>query len=398
MTSPKKSGRLRPARRKADGRVKRARASGKSDPGAEGALRERVKELTCLYAIAQLANSAATPLPRVLQGVVASLPSAWQRPEHAWARLMFDDTEYVSSGSRAAGRCQSAPIVVRGRRRGFLQVGYPDGTSFALLDEERRLLDEVARQIGVLVERAEARSEQDVLQMQLRHADRLATIGQFAAGVAHEINEPLGGILGFAHLISRTPGLPQQVRKDVSRIQSAALHAREIIRKLMTFARQAPPQPTAVDLNRIVRESASLWLLRCEDNGIRVDYDLAGDLPRVMADEAQIRQVVTNLAVNAAQAMLDGGRLTIATALREGSVELTVRDTGTGMSEGTRARIFDPFFTTKDVNEGTGLGLSVVHGIVQAHGGSIEIDSLVGRGTVVRVLLPLRRPSRGTGL
>ncbi len=394
MKPLKKSNSLTRGRRKAGRLRKRSRTPGEGDPGAEGALRERVKELTCLYAIAQLASSAATPLPRVLQGVVASLPSAWQQPEHAWARMMFDNIEYVNSGGRAAARCQSAPIMVRGRRRGVLQVGYPDGTAFALLDEERRLLEEVARQVGVLVERTEARAEQDALQMQLRHADRLATIGQFAAGVAHEINEPLGGILGFAHLIGQTPGLPRQVRKDVSRIQSATLHAREIIRKLMTFARQAPPQLTAVDLNRIVQESASLWLLRCEDNGIRVEYELAGDLPRVMADEAQIRQVVTNLAVNAAQAMLDGGRLTIATALRDGSAQLTVRDTGTGMAEETRARIFDPFFTTKDVNEGTGLGLSVVHGIVQAHGGSIEIDSLVGRGTVVRVLLPLRRASQ----
>ncbi len=384
-------GKAKPARRSPRPAARTARR-----PDAASALNERVKELTCLYAIAQIANSVATPLPRALQSVVEMLPSAWQHPDRAWASIALDASEFSSPGGRAAGPRQSSPIVVRGTRRGVVQVGYrtpaAGGAPCALLDEEQRLLEEVARQISVLVERSEARAKQDALQTRLRHADRLATIGQFAAGVAHEISEPLGSILGFAQLIGKTPRLSRQVRNDLARIQSAALHAREIIRKLVTFARQTPPRFASVDLNRLIEESASLWVLRCEDNGIRVLFDLAPGLPPVMADEAQIRQVVTNLAVNAAQAMQEGGQLRIATTCRDGMAEMAVSDTGMGIPEGILGRIFDPFFTTKDVDEGTGLGLSVVHGIVEAHGGRIEVDSHAEQGTAVRVHLPLQRP------
>ncbi len=353
---------------------------------------ERVKELTCLYEIAQRLHSSSIPLPRILQSVVDALPSAWQSPRRARARLALDAWEARTPGAPAADTVQSAPIRVRGCTRGEIQVGYapaPAGRRApALLREEQRLLNEVARQVGICVERIEARAEQDALERKLRQAGRLASIGQFSSGLAHEINEPLGAILGFAQLVAKTPGVPSRARADLERIQAAALHAREIIRKLMTFARRMPPRRSPVDLNALIRNSASLWMLRCEDNGVRVMFDLAGDLPPLPADEAQIRQVVTNLAVNAAQAMPDGGTMRVRTMHRGGGAEIAVCDTGEGIPDNVMPRIFDPFFTTKDVNEGTGLGLSVVHGIVAAHGGRVEVSSQVGRGTEVQVWLP----------
>lgn len=355
--------------------------------------RERIKELQCLYAMAQVAGQPGLTLDDVLQRVADLLPAAWQFPELAGVRILFDGRS-VGSGAPLGPDTtpQTAAIIVQGMNRGTIAVGYsPSIPATPLLDEEQRLLDEVARQIALIVERTEARQAHNTLQEQLRHADRLATIGQLASGVAHELNEPLGSILGFAQLLAKRPRMPRDARNDLARIEAAALHARDIIRKLMVFARQSPPCYGTVNLNRLIEESAGLWMWRCEDGSITVRYDLDPSLPSLVADEGQLRQVVTNLVVNAVQAMPEGGVLTISTAHQRDHVELSVTDTGIGIAPEWLPHIFDPFFTTKDVDQGTGLGLSVVHGIIAAHGGKTRVDSRVGRGTRLSAYLPIRR-------
>jgi two-component system, NtrC family, sensor kinase len=368
------------------------------------ALRERVKELTCLYAIAQVSGKPGVTLDEVLQGVVDVLPTAWQFPNIASTQITLDGVRFGSRKQLAPGARQEAPIVVRGLHRGMVHVGYPPsfkpGPGRSFLDEEQRLLDEVARQVGLIVDRKETAAEQERLHAKLRHADRLVTIGQLAAGVAHELNEPLGSILGFAQLLAKTPRLPRQVRKDIAKIQDSTLHAREIIRQLMTFARQKPPRDVRANISRLIVESVGIWLPRCEAEGVRLEYALDKSIPEIVADDGQLRQVVTNLVVNAVQAMPNGGVLRIETA-RDGEwLCLSVCDTGVGIPPEVLPRIFDPFFTTKDVDQGTGLGLSVVHGIVSGHEGKISVESAPGRGTRVSVRLPLHRspdqpPNRG---
>ena len=227
------------------------------------------------------------------------------------------------------------------------------------------------------------------LEEQLRQADRLATIGQLAAGIAHELNEPLGVTLGFAQLLKKDIELPKQAMQDVEKIERASLHARDVIKKLMVFARQAPPHMTQVNLNSIVEEGLYFLGPRCAKSDIQTKLLLAPNLPEVAADASQLHQVLVNLAVNAIQAMPDGGNLTIQTHSEEGSVTLVVKDTGIGMSKKIRRQIFLPFFTTKDINEGTGLGLAVVHGIITSHNGTIDVKSAPGRGTTFAVSLPL---------
>jgi two-component system NtrC family sensor kinase len=223
----------------------------------------------------------------------------------------------------------------------------------------------------------------------------LATIGQLAAGVAHELNEPLGGILGFAQLASKHPDLPGQVRKDLSKIESASLHAREVVRKLMLFARQTPPTRKKVDLNEIIEEGLYFLESRCAKAGIELVRALSSNLPAVNVDPAQIHQVLINFVVNSIQAMQAGGRLKVETFFEDGFIFLAVADTGCGMTEDVLKKIFIPFFTTKDVGEGTGLGLPVVHGIVTSHGGTVEVESQPGQGTRFVVRLPL--PPRAEG-
>jgi signal transduction histidine kinase len=213
--------------------------------------------------------------------------------------------------------------------------------------------------------------------------------------VAHELNEPLGSILGFAQLMHRAPRLPEETRRDLAKIIDAAMHAREIVKKLMLFARQTPPQKGPLNLNKLVDDGLIFLESRCAQEGIQVRRVLAPRLPEITADASQLQQVLVNLVVNAIQAMQGGGTLTIRTAAADRHVSLVVEDTGVGMSEDVRRRAFLPFFTTKPVGKGTGLGLSVVHGIVQAHGGAVRVDSRQRAGTRFTVELPRRHVARG---
>lgn len=363
-----------------------------ADRRARAALRERVKELTCLYGIARVVERGGE-LGEILRCAVELLPPAWLFPERASARIVVDGAVHATAGFGEGGHVLATDVVVRGLRRGVVEVRYADVpfgyAERPFLDEERSLITAVAREVAGILERSQAESEHERLQEQLRHADRLATIGQLSAGVAHELNEPLGGILGFAQLAAKAPGLPPGVGADLEKIVGASLYAREVIKKLMLFARQMPPRRAMVDLRALVGDSLWLFQGRCIKGGIELRVDLPDGLSMVEGDAAHLRQVVVNLVVNAIQALPRGGILTVA-GRREGDrVVLSVSDTGVGMDEATRAQCFLPFFTTKDVDEGTGLGLSVVHGIVTAHGGTITVESEVGRGTRFDVRLPV---------
>lgn len=359
---------------------------------AQTALHERVKELTCLYGISQICEQDGVSLEVILRGIVEHLPAAWQYPETASGRIVLDNFTHVNSGFKEGGQRLSADIVVNGRNRGVVEVIYnkekPELDEGPFLKEERSLIDAVAAQIALIVQRKQAEEEKVKLSEQLRHADRLATIGQLAAGVAHEINEPLGSILGFAQLAKKSVGLPVQTEQDIDKIMKASLHAREIVKKLMLFARQTPPRKTKVNLNKLVDEGLYFLESRCAKEGIELVRVPANMPPEITADPSQLYQVLVNLAVNAVQAMQKGGRLTVQTLDFENHVSLVVEDTGAGMSEEVLKQAFIPFFTTKGVGQGTGLGLSVVHGIVTAHGGSISVESKIGHGSRFQVDLP----------
>lgn len=358
-------------------------------------LRERVKELTCMYNIANLAVSADRSEGHFLQQAVELLPPAYLYPEITQARIVLDTNTFQTPGFRESVYSQRAEIVAGDVKRGMVEVVYieprPELDEGAFLAEERRLLDSVAREIALIIERRQAEVEQARLQDQLRHADRLATIGKLAAGVAHELNEPLTGILGFAELLKEMPGMPPQAASDLARIESSALHAREVVRKLLIFARQITPKQGKVCVNRLVQEVVTFFQARLREQSIKVQTQLDDSLPDILADESQIRQIIMNLCINAIHAMEKEGLLTIATQARAEEVVLSVRDTGPGIPEDAKDKIFLPFFTTKDVDMGTGLGLSVVHGIVKSHRGRIKVFSEAGKGAEFKVYLPVKR-------
>jgi len=363
-----------------------------SNHDTQSALRERVKELTCLYSIAQVAEQKELSLSELLEGIVKLLPTAWQYPEITAASIVLDGHAISTSGYKQNGQKQIAEIIINEKRRGIIEIVYlekkPELDEGPFLREERNLIDAIARQIAFIVDQKEAEENKLKLQEQIRHADRLATIGQLGAGVAHELNEPLGTILGFAQLIKKCPELPDVANQDVDKIIYATLNAREVIKKLLLFARQMPSQKDKISLNQIISDGLFLFEARCAKEGIELVRLPSPNLPEIIGDQAQLNQVLVNLVVNAIQAMPKGGKLTIKTDAENDYVNLVIEDTGSGMSKEIIEKIFDPFFTTKDINKGTGLGLAVVHGIITSHQGSIKVSSIVGVGTRFEIKLP----------
>jgi signal transduction histidine kinase len=357
------------------------------------ALRERIKELTCLYSISQISEKNAAAPDKIFHGIAEAIPPAWQYAEATAARIVLDGKSYHSSNFEESHRKMTAPVIIAGKRRGMVEVVYtgrlPHSDEVRFLKEERTLLRAIARQVAFIVTRQEADAERAELQRQLIHADRLATIGQLAAGVAHELNEPLGTILGFAQLACKHPGLQEKPRHDIEKIVDASLYAREIVKKLLIFARQTPVFKSRIGFNDVVSEALGMFEHRFEKDAIELVCELSPRLPPVVADCGQLKQVIVNLVVNSMQAMPGGGLLTVRTAFDGACLVCTVKDTGTGMTKETLNRIFVPFFTTKDVDRGTGLGLPVVHGIITSHGGNIAVESTPGRGTIVTIRLPV---------
>jgi signal transduction histidine kinase/CheY-like chemotaxis protein len=231
-------------------------------------------------------------------------------------------------------------------------------------------------------------SERKALEEQLGQARRLEALGSLAGGIAHDFNNLLTAITGYTGLALERAGRGNELlRRDLAEVTTAAGRAAELTRQLLAFSRRQVLERTVVDLNEVVIEAQSL-LDRVIGEQVTVVTELDPDLVRVHADTGQLGQVLVNLAVNARDAMPDGGTLTIATSNENGSAVVAVTDTGHGMDEQTRVRIFEPFFSTKPVGEGTGLGLAMVHGIVQQTGGQISVESSPGAGATVRIVLP----------
>lgn len=230
--------------------------------------------------------------------------------------------------------------------------------------------------------------EIEATQAQLLHSDRLSAIGEMYAGLTHEINNPLGIMLARVNLVltsAREGGLDRGLIADLESIEKHGARIAAILRSLLAFARKTDFRTERTDLNRIVREVVGLVERPFAKQAIHVEATLADDLPHLQASPAHLQQVFLNLFNNARDAMPDGGRLTVRTSCRNGTVIAEVRDQGKGLAPQAKERLFQPFFTTKDIGKGTGLGLSVSYGIVKAHGGDIEAESPPEGGALFRL-------------
>jgi two-component system NtrC family sensor kinase len=240
----------------------------------------------------------------------------------------------------------------------------------------------------------------DVTDEQLRAAqllqqEKLAAVGQLVSGVAHELNNPLAGIMAFAELLVEAPDVAGEERQAAATIHAEARRAAKIVGNLLTFARQHEAVRSTVDVNRVVRTVAELRRYALRAQQVEVVLELDPTLPLTHADEHQLHQVVLNLVTNAEHALQDWDgprRLTLRTWRDGDRLLISVGDSGPGIDPAQHGRIFNPFFTTKPVGKGTGLGLSISHGIVREHGGRLFVESAVGHGATFTVELPLTEP------
>ena len=223
---------------------------------------------------------------------------------------------------------------------------------------------------------------------QIGRSEKLASIGRLAAGIAHEINNPLTGVLTFAHLLRDKPNMDDQDKQDLELIIHETSRAADIVRGLLDFARERAAFKEPLDINLVIQRTLKLIRNQKSFDRITIAEELHSGLPEVNGDMNQLQQVLLNLSLNACEAMPEGGKITVATSAQNGEVLVKVSDTGCGIRKEHLDQIYEPFFTTKPVGKGTGLGLSVSYGIVQQHGGAIEVESEEGKGTTFTIVLP----------
>ena len=249
--------------------------------------------------------------------------------------------------------------------------------------------EELSREIA---ERKRAEEERQRIEQQLLLSGRLAAVGELAAGVAHELNNPLAAVQGYAQFLTMRQDLDESMRSDVDTIYEQAQRASRITANLLQFARKHEPERSSICINNVIENCVDLHAYRMKVNNIEVSTDLDHELPDSMADFHQLQQVFVNLITNAEHAMTKAhgkGMISIKTHRSDEAIRITVADNGPGIPEEDLARIFDPFFTTKEVGQGTGLGLSICFGIVEQHSGTIRVESELGKGATFIVELPI---------
>ena len=260
-------------------------------------------------------------------------------------------------------------------------------------------LHELKELVQTLEQKVEQRTQElRVAEAEVAQGEKLASIGLLASGIAHELNNPLTGVLTFTSLLRQKMPDGSEDAEDLDLVIRETRRCASIIRRLLDFAREKVPTEGLVDLNAVIAEVLRFVFNPATAQRIQVETRLQVDLPKVWGDADMIKQVVLNIVVNATQAIEDKGRMAVESRLTDpcdGStpmVEFSIGDTGCGIPEANLKRIFEPFFTSKEVGKGTGLGLSVSYGIVKAHGGSIKVESVEGEGSTFRVRLPLTAP------
>jgi len=317
-------------------------------------------------------------------------------------RFLSRPIEKLIEGTKRVSQMElDQPIEITGSSEEIDELA----RSFDIMRE--RLRTAVA-EINQFTQKLETKVEERTQQLKAAHqkllqSDRLASLGQLSASVAHEINNPVAGVLNLSMLMQRMlkddgipPGRLEEFRKYLGQVTNETTRVGRIVSDLLAFSRRSKPQRAPADLNKIVRMTLSLAQHKMKLSGVTVEANLREDLPQVPCDGSQIQQVALNLLLNAAEATQTRGerRVEVATSATDGMVLLTVSDNGEGIPKENLAKIFDPFFTTKPEGKGVGLGLAVSYGIVEAHGGDIEVRSKVGEGTTFTVSLPLEQTAQ----
>ena len=356
---------------------------------------ERIKEMTCMYGVLGSIQAHAN-MEDIARDVVALLPPGWQYPEITAARIRYEDNEYLAGAFEETQWRLAADIVIEDVKHGEVEVYYleerPPASEGPFLKEERDLIEGIARTLGETGERSQLADQARARQAEAMTAGRLASIGELAAGVAHEINNPINTIINYADLVLEQVGDEGERGRYLQGIIREGERIGSITSNLLTFARDVPQSHSPARVSDIVGATVELFGRRLMSDSIDLRVDVPEDLPQVKCRSQQIQQVFLNLVTNARHALNeryphdDSDKVLEISADvvdmdGEPGVRVVFHDHGTGIPESALSKVFDPFYSTKIEGEGTGLGLSISHGIIRDHHGRIHFESVEGEYT-----------------
>jgi signal transduction histidine kinase len=355
----------------------------------EAALKERIKELTCLYEVSSIISDAADQdIEDALRAIAFSLKKGFQFPLGTHVAINTD-IFYISTTEKINKSVSiSAQINAFKKIKGTLFVCLAPNkyTKKDFLSEEQLLIDNIAIKVGSFLERIEIQKNETSLKRQMEHADRLSIVGEITAGIAHELNTPLANILGFAELLKSAL---KEENSDVDTIIENAIYSREVVKKLMFFSCKMPQEMELINFVPIIRNAVKLLDATFRKEDVKYFINIKEEELWLKADSIQLTQIIFNLLMNAIYFSPKKGLVTIEAHKTKKNIVLKISDEGKGLTEEDLAKIFQPFFTTKPIGDGSGLGLSVVHGIVSSHRGNISAKNNKIKGAVFTVVLPI---------
>ena len=353
----------------------------------EAALKERIKELTCLYEVSSiLVHADSEDHAKTFEAIAFSIKKGFQYPNETEVHIE-QGTHAVKTGILKTKNLIGTAIRLFNETDGFIRV-YLNDNSLDFLEEEQQLIDNIGLKIGDFLERVAIKRNETLLKQQMQHADRLTIIGELTAGIAHELNTPLANILGFAELLKEDLENNTAVASDLDKIIKNAIFSREVVKKLMFFSRAMPQEKKLVNIVPQIKEALNLLDATFRKENVRYAVAIADEEMLLHVDTVQLTQIIFNLIINAIYFSPPEGLVSINVNQDKTYIYLEIVDEGPGLTDEALEKIFQPFFTTKPTGEGAGLGLSVVHGIVISHNGSIEAANNHQQGAVFKVRLP----------
>lgn len=351
-------------------------------------LKERIKELECLYDISTLVSQS-TNLDSSLPKISKRLEKAFKFSKSATAKIVIQDKLFGNQTRKISESEIKQNIFFQDELIGFISVSYPYDKlgSYSFLLEEKKLLNKVAQEIAFLYEREQRNKNEEILNEIVRRQERLTILGEMTAGVAHELNTPLGNVIGFSEFIIDSSKEANTI-KDAKKIKQSALHAREIVKKLMLFSCEIPQKLNSVCIKEIIFEAIDLLSPLLKQNHIKINFEDNSKNTKATIDKIQFTQVLFNLLNNSIQASKPKSQINVKLNKQNKYITITIEDFGVGIPIEIQSKIFDPFFTHNKKGFGNGLGLSVVHGIIKQHKGRIQFSSEINVGTTFVISIP----------
>ncbi|MGM0634582.1 MAG: sensor histidine kinase [Bacteroidota bacterium] len=376
----------------------------KSNLSVEDKLRERIKELSCLYEISSIIRTYEGDKKETLSKIACILKDAWQFPADVCIKFDIQKINIVVGKKPTTSVFLKKDVYVWKEKEGAISVHYPKNlySKDDFLKEENDLLHKVAIEISDFLEKEKHKAQEKILKRSAERNDRLSILGEITAGIAHELNTPLGNILGFAELISEQTehwknlpnaqqDLVKSIHQDTDKIIKAAVFSREVVKKLMFFACEMPHQQEEIEIKPVVEQAVSLLRQNFKKAEIECRLSCSNSAITAKINSVQLTQVIFNLLINAIYASPKNSiiHIELEEESETKSTLIRVKDEGSGISPEHKTKIFEPFFSTKPVGEGTGLGLSVVHGIIKAHKGEILYANNHPKGSIFTIQLPI---------